>query len=89
MKHILVTGGCGFIGSNFIRYLFSEIGFKGTVINVDKLTYAGNIENLEGLEKEFPGKYVFEKTDICDSGTSSPGSVIHRRGTWKPVTSCR
>ena len=71
MKHILVTGGCGFIGSNFIRYLFSEIGFKGTVINVDKLTYAGNIENLEGLEKEFPGKYVFEKTDICDSGKIS------------------
>ncbi len=66
MNHILVTGGCGFIGANFIRFLFSNSDFKGNVINIDKLTYAGNSENLEGLENEFSGRYEFEKTDICD-----------------------
>lgn len=67
MKQILVTGGCGFIGSNFIRFLFSNNNFEGNIINIDKLTYAGNPANLEGLEKEFPGRYAFEKADICDS----------------------
>lgn len=77
LRNILVTGGAGFIGSNFIRYLFgkstaegnlfSDGGFSGTVVNVDSLTYAGNLENLAGVEKEFGGKrYFFEKTDICD-----------------------
>ena len=46
--HILVTGGCGFIGSNFIRYLLSSGGC--TITNLDKLTYAGNLENLKDLE---------------------------------------
>jgi dTDP-glucose 4,6-dehydratase len=67
MKNILVTGGCGFIGSNFIRYLFGEAKFSGRVINLDKLTYAGNPENLADivgqLSKE---KYVFIHSDICD-----------------------
>ncbi|MBU0991786.1 MAG: dTDP-glucose 4,6-dehydratase [Proteobacteria bacterium] len=66
MKNILVTGGSGFIGSNFIRFLLSESSFNGRVVNVDKLTYAGNQENLTGLEEEFPGRYAFEKKDICD-----------------------
>jgi dTDP-glucose 4,6-dehydratase len=42
MKNILVTGGCGFIGANFIQYLLEETGFTGRIINVDKLTYAGS-----------------------------------------------
>src|SRR3989339_967497 len=66
MKNILVTGGCGFIGSNFIRYLLTETDFNGRIINVDKLTYAGNIENLAGIEEAFPGRYYFSRTDICD-----------------------
>ena len=66
MKNLLVTGGCGFIGSNFIRYLFKDANFKGRIINVDKLTYAGNPENLEGFEKEYPESYVFIQADICD-----------------------
>ena len=66
MKNILVTGGSGFIGTNFIRYLFTESGFSGRVVNVDNLTYAGNPENLRDIEKEFPGEYVFVKADICD-----------------------
>ena len=66
MKNILVTGGCGFIGSNFIHFLLSESGFTGQVVNVDNLTYAGNIENLEGLDENFSGRYRFIKADICD-----------------------
>lgn len=77
LRNILVTGGAGFIGSNFIRYLFGKStagenlfkdgDFPGTVVNVDSLTYAGNMENLADIEREFGGKrYFFEKTDICD-----------------------
>jgi dTDP-glucose 4,6-dehydratase len=66
MQDLLVTGGCGFIGANFIHFLLSETDFKGRVINVDKLTYAGNPENLEGLAERFAGRYIFRKIDICD-----------------------
>ena len=66
-KNILVTGGAGFIGSNMIRYLLgSESGFKGRVVNIDALTYAGNPESLEDLAKEAGSRYVFCKADICD-----------------------
>ena len=66
MKTILVTGGCGFIGANFIRYLFDEADFTGRVINADKLTYAGNPENLSDIAETYSERYVFEKVDICD-----------------------
>ncbi len=67
LKNILVTGGAGFIGSNFIRYLFKDVTFSGRVINLDKLTYAGNLENLTDVDSEFRGKrYFFEEGDICD-----------------------
>lgn len=69
MKNILITGGCGFIGANFIRYLLEESDFSGRVVNVDKLTYAGNPENLRGVVKSFPEQYVFIKADICDQKT--------------------
>jgi dTDP-glucose 4,6-dehydratase len=65
-KNLLVTGGCGFIGSNFIRYLMGSAAFAGRIVNADKLTYAGNPENLEDIASDFPGKYIFEKVDICD-----------------------
>jgi len=67
MKNILVTGGCGFIGTNFIRYLLSAPDFNGRIINVDKLTYAGNLENMEGVAEASPGSYHFVKADICDT----------------------
>jgi dTDP-glucose 4,6-dehydratase len=51
MQNILVTGGCGFIGTNFIRLLFDDADFRGRVINVDKLTYAGNPESLADVDK--------------------------------------
>jgi len=66
MQNLLVTGGCGFIGSNFIHYLFSRDDFKGRIINVDKLTYAGNMENLAGIAEQYPERYIFSQTDICD-----------------------
>jgi len=68
MKNMLVTGGCGFIGSNFIRYLLEESDFDGRVINLDKLTYAGNPLNLSDLAEKYADRYVFEKADICDAG---------------------
>lgn len=66
MQNLLVTGGCGFIGSNFIRYLLEETDFSGRIINLDKLTYAGNPENLADIAEQFPQRYVFQKADICD-----------------------
>jgi len=66
METLLVTGGCGFIGTNFIRYLLEESDFLGRVINVDKLTYAGNPENLADIEEAFGDRYVFVYADICD-----------------------
>ena len=66
MKNILVTGGCGFIGANFVRYLLKESDFTGRIINVDKLTYAGNPENLADIEKDYKDRYTFIKADICD-----------------------
>ena len=65
MECLLVTGGMGFIGSNFIRFILnSSLDFK--VINVDKLTYAGNPENLKDINEKYSNKYRFYKTDICD-----------------------
>ncbi|MBP7264085.1 MAG: dTDP-glucose 4,6-dehydratase [Spirochaetia bacterium] len=65
---ILVSGGAGFIGSNFIRYLLGpESGFQGLVVNVDALSYAGNLDNLSDLAAGLGGtRYFFERADICD-----------------------
>jgi len=61
-KTIMVTGGAGFIGSALIRYLINET--NNTVINYDKLTYAGNLESLKSVENS--ERYHFIKADICD-----------------------
>lgn len=65
MRTYLVTGGAGFIGSNFIHYMFKKYGNEISIINVDKLTYAGNLENLRDIEN-LPN-YKFVRADICDS----------------------
>ena len=62
---ILVTGGCGFIGSNFVRFVL-RAREDLRLINVDCLSYAGNLANLAGLEREYGPRYVFVKGDICD-----------------------
>jgi len=65
MRTYLVTGGAGFIGSNFIHYIIDRYGDDIKVINVDKLTYAGNLENLKDVEDR--DNYTFIRADICDS----------------------
>src|SRR3970040_2629994 len=60
---LLVTGGAGFIGSNFIKYVLNKYR-DYRVVNLDKLTYAGNIENLKDIEKNH--RYTFVEGDICD-----------------------
>jgi dTDP-glucose 4,6-dehydratase len=65
--NILVTGGAGFIGSNFIRFVLGKQDFTGAIINYDKLTYAGNLLSLADISDKFGGKrYFFERGDICD-----------------------
>jgi len=65
-KNLLVTGGCGFIGSNFIRYLINNKNYSGKIINVDCLTYAGNPENLADIAADYSSRYIFQKVNICD-----------------------
>jgi dTDP-glucose 4,6-dehydratase len=66
---LLVTGGAGFIGANFIRHVLTRTAFRGTVVNFDKLTYAGNLASLEDVDRAFGGtRYRFERGDLCDAG---------------------
>jgi dTDP-glucose 4,6-dehydratase len=64
IKNILVTGGAGFIGSAFIRYVLSFLSFNGKIINLDLLTYAADLKNLEHIEDD--PRYIFIKGNICD-----------------------
>jgi len=69
MKTMLVTGGCGFIGSNYIRYILSQ-ETEWQVINLDKLTYAGNLGNLSNLADNL--RYRFVHGDICNVDIVQP-----------------
>ena len=79
--NILVTGGAGFIGSNFVRYMM-ELHPDYRIVNLDKLTYAGNLENLKGIEAN--PRYQFVHGDICDATLvrslfkqNEPDVVVH------------
>lgn len=79
MKTVLVTGGAGFIGSALIRYLFQHTDWN--IVNVDKLTYAGHLESLEGVSG---ARYRFVQADICDAQamgelirTTQPDTIMH------------
>ncbi|HDQ35209.1 MAG TPA: dTDP-glucose 4,6-dehydratase [Chloroflexi bacterium] len=66
MRHLMVTGGAGFIGSNFVRYMLEK--YPDLAITVyDKLTYAGRLENLQDVTERFRDRYTFVKGDICDA----------------------
>ena len=80
IKTILVTGGAGFIGSELIRHLLSSSNHS--VVNVDKLTYSGNLESLESINNS--KRYHFEQIDICDEIEfkrvlieKQPDTIIH------------
>ncbi len=64
MKNLMITGGAGFIGSNFVRYILGHYPEYHVVV-YDKLTYAGNLDNLRDVEKD--PRYAFVQGDICDA----------------------
>ena len=74
---LLVTGGCGFIGSNFIRYVLEHYG-PAMITNVDALTYAGNPANLDGVAASFGERYEFVHADICDAAKIETALARHQ-----------
>ncbi len=78
MKNILVTGGSGFIGSNFIRYMLRQHS-EVKLVNLDVLTYAGNPSNLQDIQDE--SRYTFVKGDICDPAIVSDVLENHQIDT--------
>ncbi len=83
MRKILVTGGCGFIGSNFIRLILAERP-DAELVNVDLLTYAGNPANLADLVNSPTGaRYCHEQVDIADA--AAIGRIMQERGPFDAV----
>ena len=74
-KVYIVTGGSGFIGTNFIRFMLVN-GFAERIINLDKLTYAGNPQNL--LEYDNDKRYAFAQGDICDQELVQELFILHK-----------
>jgi dTDP-glucose 4,6-dehydratase len=80
MKNLLVTGGAGFIGSNFCRYMLEKYG-EYRVVVFDKLTYAGNLDNLKDVAERFPERYHFVRGDICDAAAVDAAMKAHEIDT--------
>lgn len=80
MKNLLITGGAGFIGSNYVRYVLMNHP-QLNVIVYDKLTYAGNLDNLRDLAEQFQSRYSFVRGDICDAAAVEQAIRDHRIDT--------
>ena len=76
MRNLLVTGGAGFIGSNLVRYLLGKYP-QYRVVVLDKLTYAGNPDNLRDLEAGYGARYAFVQADICDGAAVEAAIQSH------------
>jgi dTDP-glucose 4,6-dehydratase len=83
MENILVTGGSGFIGSNFVHFILQDTDFTGRVINFDCLSYAGNPHNHEQIARAYPDQYVFYQGNICN-----PEEVAEALDTYQVDTVC-
>ena len=96
MKTYLVTGGAGFIGSNFVIYMLNKYS-DVKIINVDKLTYAGNLENLKSVESNpelclCSGGYLRQRGDPERCLTSTPlitWSTLPRKAMWTAASPIR
>ncbi len=75
---ILVTGGAGFIGSAVVRHIISNT--QSVVVNLDKLTYAGNLESLAGVSTS--DRYAFEQVDICNRAELDLNCPLMHRESW-------
>ncbi len=80
MKTVLITGGAGFIGSNYVRYALQEHADWRAVV-YDKLTYAGNLDNLKDVAQHFGQRYAFVRGDIADSKAVTAVLREYRPGT--------
>jgi len=76
MRNLLVTGGAGFIGSNFVRYMLEKYPDYRLVV-FDKLTYAGNLDNLQDVAARFADRYTFIQGDICDATAVEAAMQAH------------
>jgi len=80
MKNLLITGGAGFIGSNFVHHILEKYPNYHVVV-FDKLTYAGNLDNLQGVEERFGGRYAFVQGDIADAAAVDAAMESHEIDT--------
>jgi dTDP-glucose 4,6-dehydratase len=80
MQNLLITGGAGFIGSNFVRYVL-EAYPEYRVVVLDKLTYAGNLDNLKDVAERFAGRYSFVQGDIADAVAVDGVMQVHEIDT--------
>jgi len=76
MRNLLITGGAGFIGSNFVRYMLETYPDYHLAV-FDKLTYAGNLDNLKEVAERFAGRYTFLQGDICDPAAVDAAMAAH------------
>ncbi|MCB0136262.1 MAG: GDP-mannose 4,6-dehydratase, partial [Caldilineaceae bacterium] len=76
MQNILVTGGAGFIGCNFVRYMLDKYP-DYTIVVYDKLTYAGRLENLQDVQAQHGSRLRFVQGDICDAAAVDDAIGAH------------